>query len=155
MTYGGIDATIDDTCGNIICIHEAGYTCSTSRFPTGFASDKWGTEVRRNPNSRETIAMVGKMTFLAGAAAGYVLGAKAGREQYEKIMAAAKQVNENPKVQQAVETVTHKGTEIIGDAKEKIGDKVPGARQSATDDATAGSTSNGTSASLGAPYQRP
>lgn len=95
--------------------------------------------------------MVGKMTFLAGAAAGYVLGAKAGREQYEKIMAAAKQVNENPKIQQAVDTMTHKGTEIIGDAKDKIGDKVPGARQSAGDESSA--PSNGTSAS--ASFQRP
>lgn len=92
--------------------------------------------------------MVGKMTFLAGAAAGYVLGAKAGREQYEKIMAAAKQVNENPKVQHAVETVTHKGTEIIGDAKDKIGEKVPGARHSTTD---AAASTNGSSAT----FQRP
>jgi predicted enzyme related to lactoylglutathione lyase len=24
MAYGGVDATFDDTCGNIICLHEAG-----------------------------------------------------------------------------------------------------------------------------------
>lgn len=94
--------------------------------------------------------MVGKMTFLAGAAAGYVLGTKAGREQYDKIKAAAKQVNENPKVHQVVETVAHKGTEILGEAKDKIGEKVPGARSSATDDAAATSP-NGAAGS----FQRP
>jgi hypothetical protein len=95
---------------------------------------------------------MGKMTFLAGAAAGYVLGTKAGREQYEKIMAAAKHVNENPKVQHAVEAVSSKGTEIITEAKEKIGDKVPGARSGSTEEATAGST-NGSAAST--PYPTP
>jgi hypothetical protein len=94
--------------------------------------------------------MIGKMTFLAGAAAGYVLGAKAGREQYEKIMAAAKQVNENPKIQHAVETVSSKGTGIISEAKEKIGDKVPGARSAGSEDAPAHST-NGSSASTSSP----
>lgn len=81
-----------------------------------------------------------------------MLGAKAGREQYEKIMAAAKQVNENPKVQHAVETVSHKSTEIISEAKEKIADKVPGARSSATDSAA----TNGSSASMtSSPYPTP
>ncbi len=91
--------------------------------------------------------MVGKMTFLVGAAAGYVLGAKAGREKYDQILATAKQVNENPKIQQAVETVTTKGSEIIGEAKDKIVETVPGARNATDDKATAGSQ-NGTTASM-------
>jgi|SRR5919198_2242458 hypothetical protein len=40
-----------------------------------------------------------KSALLAGLAAGYVLGAKAGRERYEQIRAAAKRVGDNPGVQ--------------------------------------------------------
>lgn len=40
-----------------------------------------------------------KSALLAGLAAGYVLGAKAGRERYEQIRAAARQLGDNPGVQ--------------------------------------------------------
>ena len=40
-----------------------------------------------------------KSALLAGLAAGYVLGAKAGRERYEQIRAAARQIGDNPGVQ--------------------------------------------------------
>jgi hypothetical protein len=40
-----------------------------------------------------------KSALLAGLAAGYVLGAKAGRERYEQIRSAARQFGDNPGVQ--------------------------------------------------------
>ncbi len=40
-----------------------------------------------------------KSALLAGLAAGYVLGAKAGRERYEQIRSAARRVGDNPGVQ--------------------------------------------------------
>ena len=42
-----------------------------------------------------------KFTLLAAAAAGYVLGARAGRERYEQIAAGARKVVRNPRVQAA------------------------------------------------------
>ena len=42
-----------------------------------------------------------KLTLLTAAAAGYVLGARAGRERYEQIAAGARTVARNPKVQSA------------------------------------------------------
>jgi len=50
-----------------------------------------------------------KISFLAGFAAGYVLGAKAGPERYEQIKSAATQVKDNPTVQQT----THQVTEAV------------------------------------------
>jgi hypothetical protein len=46
-----------------------------------------------------------KSALLAGLAAGYVLGAKAGRERYEQIRAAARQVRDNPGVQRLTQEV--------------------------------------------------
>ena len=59
-----------------------------------------------------------KISFLAGFAAGYVLGAKAGPERYEQIKAAAAQVKDNPTVQQT----THQVTEAVkGKTSEAVG----------------------------------
>lgn len=52
--------------------------------------------------------MKGKIAFVVGAAAGYVLGARAGRKRYEQIRAAALAVWESP--------VTVKVREVTGDA---------------------------------------
>jgi hypothetical protein len=43
-----------------------------------------------------------KSTFLIGAATGYVLGTRAGRERYEQIMQMSRRLWENPTVQQKV-----------------------------------------------------
>ena len=46
--------------------------------------------------------MRGKLLFLGGLAAGFVLGARAGREKYEQLVQAARKVKENPTVQELV-----------------------------------------------------
>jgi hypothetical protein len=47
----------------------------------------------------------GKTGFMAGFAAGYVIGAKAGRERYEQIKDAAKAFGENPGVKRLADEV--------------------------------------------------
>lgn len=72
--------------------------------------------------------MKGKIMLLAGGAVGYVLGTRAGREQYDKIVSQAQGVWNNPKVQE-------KAAQAQDLAKEKapvVKDKVAGAASSAT-----------------------
>lgn len=51
--------------------------------------------------------MKAKLTFLAGLAAGYVLGTRAGRTSYEKIKTSAKSLWHTDVVQNNVDTVKH------------------------------------------------
>ena len=52
--------------------------------------------------------------FLAGAAVGYVLGAKAGRERYEQIVRTCRRMADSPGVQAAADTVRAKVGETLG-----------------------------------------
>lgn len=69
--------------------------------------------------------MKGKAMLLIGAAAGYVLGAQAGRERYEQIKSTAGQLWGNPKVQEARRTATEqvkdKVEQGVHDAKDRLG----------------------------------
>jgi len=49
--------------------------------------------------------MMGKLVFVAGAALGYVLGARAGRKRYEQIKNNAQKVWNSDQVQKGVEQV--------------------------------------------------
>jgi hypothetical protein len=53
----------------------------------------------RTPRTRRT-RMAGNLKLLAGLAAGYVLGARAGRERYERIAQATRRLAERPEVQE-------------------------------------------------------
>lgn len=69
-----------------------------------------------------------KLTLLAVAGAGYVLGSRAGRERYEQIKTQATKTWNNPKVQDAAETVqTHAkraGADLGNAVKDKVSDTV-------------------------------
>ena len=69
-----------------------------------------------------------KVTFLAGFATGYVLGAKAGRARYEQIREAARTFANNPTVQSAAGSLQHQAGDALHSAKDKaahsIGAKV-------------------------------
>ncbi|MFC6881205.1 MULTISPECIES: YtxH domain-containing protein [Actinomadura] len=65
-----------------------------------------------------------RVPFIAGAAVGYVLGTKAGRERYEQIRRTSRRVAENPAVQEAAGVIRAKGGELAGAAKGKAGDLV-------------------------------
>lgn len=66
-----------------------------------------------------------KATFVLGFAAGYTLGARAGRERYEQIRRATRGLSENPAVQSAAGLVQAKATNLAGTARDKIVDKLP------------------------------
>lgn len=83
--------------------------------------------------------MAGKISFLVGFAAGYVLGARAGRERYEQIAQKAQGVWQDPRVQrradqaqQAVKDkageagamVVEKASEAGSKVAEKVSDRV-------------------------------
>ena len=73
-----------------------------------------------------------KITLGIAFAAGYVVGAKAGRDRYEQIRASAQKVAENPTVQSVATTAKDKAGEVAVSvaetAKEKAGSAYEGAR---------------------------
>lgn len=68
--------------------------------------------------------MGSKMTFLAGAAVGYVLGSRAGRARYEEIKAKARSVLDDERVQDVVETAKERAAEAAGAAGAAVRAKV-------------------------------
>jgi hypothetical protein len=65
-----------------------------------------------------------KVAFLAGFAAGYLLGARAGRERYEQIAGASKALLRNEKVQQARSAAGARGGELLSTAGHKVGQQL-------------------------------
>jgi hypothetical protein len=98
--------------------------------------------------------MRGKLWFLGGLAAGFVLGARAGREKYEEIVATARKVKEHPTVQEARGVVQEQANRLVSEGKDKlshskfaetrVGERLLG---SGSESSTPGTTSTG---SLGA-----
>lgn len=86
-----------------------------------------------------------RVTFIAGAAIGYVLGTKAGRERYEQIRRATRRIAENPTVQETAGLVRAQAGELAGNARHKVtdkfneavGDRIPRLRRSGDDDVSA------------------
>lgn len=83
--------------------------------------------------------MRGKLLFVAGLAVGYVLGTRAGRQRYEQIKLAAKNVWESEPVQwaagQAQDAVADVADKAVAQARKVIaqvaGDQVPATRTKA------------------------
>ncbi len=73
--------------------------------------------------------MFGKTTIIIGAAAGYVLGARAGRERYDEIVEQANKLWGNPKVQETVsgaqDVVKTQAKKQTSAVKEKVGSSEP------------------------------
>lgn len=66
-----------------------------------------------------------KLTFAVGFAAGYTLGAKAGRQRYEQIREATQTLSENPVVQSAAGVLQAKASGLLGTARQAVVDKLP------------------------------
>ena len=64
--------------------------------------------------------MRGKLMFITGLAAGFVLGSRAGREKYEEITANAKKVWEHPTVQEAAGVAQAQANKLYTEGKDKI-----------------------------------
>lgn len=67
-----------------------------------------------------------KATFVTGFAAGYVLGAKAGRQRYEQLMTQWRNLIGKPEVRQATETAIHEAGDLLGTAKRVVTDTFVG-----------------------------
>ena len=97
--------------------------------------------------------MRGKLMFITGLAAGFVLGSRAGREKYEEITANAKKVWEHPTVQEAAGVAQAQATKLYSESKDKLqtsklGEKLHSSSTTessaltSTTDSLAGSNSN-------------
>ncbi|MFP5218719.1 MAG: hypothetical protein ACLGIG_03150 [Actinomycetes bacterium] len=88
--------------------------------------------------------MLKKLTLAAGFAAGYVLGAKAGTQRYEEIVAKAREIAGMPAVKNATATVQDTAGSLAEKAKDTVNDKVSkGSDGDASD--VAGATGTGAS----------
>ena len=68
--------------------------------------------------------MFKKISMLVGFGAGYVLGAKAGTQRYNEIVAKAREIAGMPAVQQATATVQDTASSLASQAKETVNEKV-------------------------------
>ena len=74
-----------------------------------------------------------KLSLLAAAGVGYVLGARAGRQRYEQIAGAARKVADNPKVQRVAHKAQDAAAQQAAAAAVVAKDKVSSAASSAAD----------------------
>ncbi|HKT02994.1 MAG TPA: hypothetical protein VJT31_25990 [Rugosimonospora sp.] len=68
--------------------------------------------------------MRGKVMFLGGLAAGFVLGSRAGRQAYDELVRNVRKVRENPTVQEAAGVVQEQATKLYSQGKETVTDKL-------------------------------
>ena len=87
---------------------------------------------------------LGKLGMVVGAAVGYVLGAKAGRERYEQITTSARQLLDKPQVKKVVDSVPGDLGARVEQAANRAADKVA---QAGDKVASSGPATSGTSGS--------
>ena len=80
-----------------------------------------------------------KLTAILAGGAGYVLGARAGRQRYEQIRGVATKVKNNPKVQQTARQAADTAKEAAPGVKQKV----TGAADAAAQKVKPSSSSNG------------
>lgn len=68
--------------------------------------------------------MRGKAAFVLGGVVGYVLGTRAGREQFDRIAAQAKRVWDDPRVQQTVTDVGERASTYVQDVAPDLQAKI-------------------------------
>jgi hypothetical protein len=102
--------------------------------------------------------MRGKLMFITGLAAGFVLGSRAGREKYEEISANAKKVWEHPTVQEAAGVAQAQANKLYTEGKDKLnqsklGEKLHSASTtSSSGDTTTSLTTSSANNSTGSAY---
>jgi hypothetical protein len=85
-----------------------------------------------------------KLTLAAAAGAGYVLGAKAGRERYNQIEAKFREIAGMPAVQNATATVMDTASSVADQAKSSVTDKVGGSSTGSSSPSTSTAATTGT-----------
>jgi len=68
--------------------------------------------------------MRGKVMFVTGLGAGYVLGTRAGREKFDRMVAQARKFWESPTVQEAAGVVQAQATRLYGEGKQAVAGQV-------------------------------
>ncbi len=66
-----------------------------------------------------------KLPFLIGFGAGYVLGARAGRERYEQIRRAWAQAKDDPRLQSVAGIAQARADDVLSSVKTKMGTDTP------------------------------
>jgi hypothetical protein len=90
--------------------------------------------------------MTGKLKWLVGFGAGYVLGARAGRERYDQIAGKAQEMWRDPRVQakadHAQQLVMEKADQAQQVVREKVGEKISGNGTGSGSRATSGASAS-------------
>jgi hypothetical protein len=68
---------------------------------------------------------VAKLSFLAGFGAGYVLGARAGRERYEQIRRAWEHAKDDPRLQGLAGMAQARADAVLGSVRSHMGNAAP------------------------------
>jgi hypothetical protein len=110
-----------------------------------YGTDDAGAGIFTAPALLEGAAMRGKVWFLGGLAAGFVLGARAGREKYEQIVEQARKVMDHPTVQEAAGVAQQQANRLYSEGKDKLsqtklGEKLSTGNGSSTSELTSGDT---------------
>jgi len=74
--------------------------------------------------------MRGKLWFIGGLAAGFVLGARAGREKYEEIVQQARKLADHPTVQEAKGTAQAQANRLMSEGKDRLSQSKLGEKMS-------------------------
>ncbi|MFI5838755.1 hypothetical protein ACIA8K_03415 [Catenuloplanes sp. NPDC051500] len=86
--------------------------------------------------------MRGKLLFIGGLAAGFVLGARAGREKYEELRVQARKVLDHPTVQEATGVAQAQATKLYSEGKDKLANSKLGEKLSTTSTSSTTPTSS-------------
>jgi len=68
--------------------------------------------------------MRGKLMFLGGLAVGYVVGTRAGREQYDRLVSAARELWDHPTVQEAAGVVQAQANRLYAEGRDTVTEKL-------------------------------
>jgi hypothetical protein len=68
--------------------------------------------------------MRGKLIFITGVGVGYVLGTRAGREKFDRMVAQARKAWESPTVQEAAGVVQAQATKLYEEGKQAVSTQV-------------------------------
>src|SRR3712207_2780093 len=102
-------------------------TLGAGSGPARCRSPRSGPQVAFTP--RRPVASwrssVAKLSFLAGLGAGYVLGARAGRERYEQIKRAWEHAKDDPKLQSLAGMAQAKADDAVSTLKAQLGSEPP------------------------------
>jgi hypothetical protein len=113
------------TAGTVAAMPAAGAAAARKRL---------GQAAPQRKRSKKRRNALGRLGLAVGGAVGYVLGTRAGRERYDQMVAAAKQLGERPEVKRVVEQapdtvgqVAGKAADRLGQARERMGPEKPAA----------------------------